>query len=439
MKRLVKLAWLALVLLVATTAFAQPFPDDRPARRAFSQAELDQMLAPIALYPDSLLSQILMASTYPRDLAEAASWSRYNSGMRGDTAVRAVEDRDWDPSVTSLVAFPEILAMMDERRDWVQRLADAYLEQPDQVMESIQHLRRRADEAGTLRSSEEIVIERRGDDYVIEPPSPEIVYVPYYDARVVYGSWWWPSYQPVWWRPWAGYWYRPGYRGYCWGPRVHVGSGFFYGSVDWRNRHLRYSMSRPWYVRHHHHWRDGHRWVRDDRRGDHRGRDGDRHRWRDGDRDRRRGDRGQSAPPSNEIRRSSDRLPLEQRDLRPRETRQPRDSRSSNDGFFAPQPQVQQPQRASAPLTTTAPRYPAAAPAAPVQREAPRPVVAQPAPVQAAPAEAVPLTRASAPRPQPVERERERPQPAERSAPAEPSSAPSSGLSRGSFGRGDRR
>lgn len=291
MKRLMNWAWIAAAFLFASAALAQaPYPEERPARRAFSQAELDQVLAPIALYPDSLLSQILMASTYPRDLAEAASWSRRNRGIRGEAAVRAAEGRDWDPSVISLVAFPEILAMMDERRDWTERIAQAYLEQPEDVMDSVQHLRRRADEAGSLKSSEEIVVHREGDHYTIDTPSPEIVYVPYYDPRVVYGAWWWPSYEPVWWRPWPGWRYRYGYRGYAWGPSIFVGPSFFYGSIDWHDRHLRWSHHRPWYYRGDH-WHRGDRWVRDPRRGDWHWH-GDRHRWRDGDRDRRRdGDR----------------------------------------------------------------------------------------------------------------------------------------------------
>src|SRR5688572_11437817 len=174
MKQLWKMMWIAMLVLFTGAATAQY---REPPRGGFSQAELDQMLAPIALYPDSLLSQILTASTYPQDVAEAASWSRVNSGLRGETAVRQVEREQWDPSVIALVAFPQVLAMMDERRDWAERLGDAFMAQPNQVMDTVQELRARADANGTLASGEEIVVQRQGRDYVIESPTPEVLYV----------------------------------------------------------------------------------------------------------------------------------------------------------------------------------------------------------------------------------------------------------------------
>lgn len=285
MKWLARFVWCTLaVLFTSSAAWAQ---DSEPGyRQSFSQAELDQMLAPIALYPDSLLSQILMAATYPQDVYEAASWSRVNPELRGDTAVRAVEGEPWDPSVTSLVAFPQVLAMMDEQRDWTERLGDAYVGQANQVMDTIQELRARADASGMLRSSDEILVKRHGDDYIIEPPTPEVVYVPYYDPRVAYGNWWWSDYQPVYWRPWSGYSYYPRYGGFGWGYGVTLGSGFFFGAIDWPRRYVRYSSHRPWYFRGDR-YRPGNRWTHD---RDHRWRrDGDR--WRDRDRDGRRDDR----------------------------------------------------------------------------------------------------------------------------------------------------
>ena len=296
------LRWVGLVAaaIFAAAALAQSGPQygEPRSRMTFAQAELDQMLAPIALYPDALLSQILMAATYPREVAEAASWSRANAGMRGDQAVRAVERQDWDPSVISLVAFPQVLAMMDERRGWTERLGTAFLDQPDQVMDTVQHLRRRADAAGSLRTSEEIVVQRQGYDYVIDSPSPEVVYVPYYDPRVAYGNWWWPDYQPVYWNPWPGYGYRTGYRGLGWGYGISLGSGFFFGSFDWPRRYLRYSSHRPWY-HHGHGYHGGHRWTHGrDYPHDHRGRDGRTDR-RDGRHDRhdaRAGDHRAAAP-----------------------------------------------------------------------------------------------------------------------------------------------
>ena len=109
------------------------------------QAELDQMLAPIALYPDALLSQVLMAATYPIEVVEAARWSRANPGLQGDDAVRAVQNEDWDPSVKSLVAFPQILQRMDEKLEWTRSLGDAFLAQEPQMMDQVQQLRQRAE------------------------------------------------------------------------------------------------------------------------------------------------------------------------------------------------------------------------------------------------------------------------------------------------------
>jgi len=167
------------------------------------------MLAPIALYPDALLSQILMASTYPIEIVEAARWSRRNPGLDGDRAVRAVERNDWDPSVKSLVAFPQILALMDEKLEWTQRLGDAFFSQQADVMDTVQYLRQKAYTAGNLGSTDQLRVNRQGQAIVIELANPELIYVPYYNPTVAYGTWWWPTYQPVYWASWPGYYVRP--------------------------------------------------------------------------------------------------------------------------------------------------------------------------------------------------------------------------------------
>lgn len=229
--------------LAASVAFAQqPLPspggrqDDRPQ---FRQEELDQMLAPIALYPDALLSQVLMAATYPLEVVQAARWSRANPGLKGEQAVRAVEGRDWDPSVKSLVAFPQVLAMMDERLDWTERLGDAFLGQQADVMDSVQFLRDKAYAAGNLRSNERMRVTREDRTIVIEPPEPQVVYVPVYNPTVVYGGWWWPAYPPVYWPAPVVYYPRPAYvSGFVWGVGVSIGAGFFYGACDWPRRQV---------------------------------------------------------------------------------------------------------------------------------------------------------------------------------------------------------
>ncbi len=205
---------------------------------AFTQQQLDQMLAPIALYPDPLLSQVLMASTYPIEVVEAARWSKANPGLKGDDAVRAVAQQDWDPSVKSLVAFPQVLSWMDENLDWTRNLGDAFLAQEPQVMETVQTLRQRAQAAGTLRSDDRYRVVSEAGAIAVVPVSPQIIYVPYYDPRVVYGPWWWPAYPPVRWRPWPDYYARPGYA-MGWGPGIGISAGFFFGAVDWHRRHVR--------------------------------------------------------------------------------------------------------------------------------------------------------------------------------------------------------
>ena len=141
----------------------------KQSRPAFTQQELDQMLAPIALYPDSLLSQILMASSYPLEVVEAARWSKANPNLKGDQAVQAVAQNSWDPSVKSLVAFPQILMMMDEKLNWMERLGDAFLAQQQQVMDTVQNLRQKASAAGNLASNDQIRVDQQGQSIAIQP------------------------------------------------------------------------------------------------------------------------------------------------------------------------------------------------------------------------------------------------------------------------------
>ena len=204
--------------------------------QTYSQPALDQMLAPIALYPDPLLSQILMGSTYPLEVVQAARWSNAYPQLEGDDAVRAVVNEDWDPSVKSLVAFPRVLAMMDERLDWTEQLGEAFLAQESQVLDTVQALRQRAYAAGNLRSNPDVRVTREGNLLVIDPVSPQLVYVPYYDPWVVYGRWWWPMHPPVGWAPWPGD-VRPGVSvAIHWGGGIRLSTGFFYGALDW-HRH----------------------------------------------------------------------------------------------------------------------------------------------------------------------------------------------------------
>jgi len=211
----------------------------KQSRPAFTQQELDQMLAPIALYPDSLLSQILMASSYPLEVVEAARWSKANPNLKGDQAVQAVAQNSWDPSVKSLVAFPQILMMMDDKLNWTERLGDAFLAQQQQVMDTVQNLRQKASAAGNLTSNEQIRVDQQGQSIVVEPANPQVIYVPYYNPMVIYGPWWWPAYPPVYWGPWPGYFIGPGFGvGFAWGIGISVCPGFFFGTFNWPYRHV---------------------------------------------------------------------------------------------------------------------------------------------------------------------------------------------------------
>jgi hypothetical protein len=164
--------------------------------------ELDQMLAPIALYPDSLLSQILMAASYPLEIVEAARWSKANPALKGDAAVQAVKDKGWDASVMSLVAFPDVLNQMSEHLDWTQKLGDAMIGQQADVADSIQRLRGKANAAGNLKTTPQQTVTTQGSgdnvQYVIEPTNPEVIYAPSYNPTWAYGGWPNPAYPPFW-------------------------------------------------------------------------------------------------------------------------------------------------------------------------------------------------------------------------------------------------
>ena len=160
----------------AARALAQAGP------KAFSPEELDQILAPIALYDDALLSQVLMATSYPLEIVEAARWSQANPNLKGDAAVTAVADKTWDVSVKSLVAFPSILKQLSDHLDWTQKLGDAMIGQQADVATSIQRLRAKASAAGTLKTGKEqtVTTQTQGSETIIaiQPTDPQVVYVP---------------------------------------------------------------------------------------------------------------------------------------------------------------------------------------------------------------------------------------------------------------------
>src|SRR5215472_12069466 len=168
-------------------------PAAAPAAPVFKPEELDQLLAPIALYPDDLLAQVLMAATYPLEIVQADRWVKdpKNAKLKGEQLASALENQPWDPSVKSLVPFPQVLDMMSQQLDWTQKLGDAFLAQQKDVMDTVQRLRRKAQAAETLKTNEQQVVktEPASQTIVIQPANPQVVYVPAYNPTVVYGTW----------------------------------------------------------------------------------------------------------------------------------------------------------------------------------------------------------------------------------------------------------
>ena len=246
--RITALAACVLAAALALDVRASPAPADQstptpstPSQQAvFSKEEIAQLVAPVALYPDALLAQVLMASTYPGDVADAAAWSKAHPEAKGESAVKAVANEPWDPSVQSLVAFPQALLMLGQDINWVQKLGDAFLAQPSDVTATVQELRRQAQAAGNLKSNEQQKVAQEpasgssSQTIIIESAAPDVVYVPSYDPTYVYGGWAYPSYPPMYYPP-PSYWYPAGgalVGGIMFGAGMAI-AGEFWGDVAW--------------------------------------------------------------------------------------------------------------------------------------------------------------------------------------------------------------
>jgi Predicted membrane protein len=209
-----------------------------------SNQQLDSLTAPIALYPDALLAQVLMAATFPQDVEAAAQWSKANSKLQGDDAVKAVASEPWDPSVQSLVAFPQVLATMASKPDWVSQLGTAFLGQPNDVMDSVQRLRKQAQAAGNLKTSsqQKVVVEQ--STIQIVPANPQVVYVPTYNPTVVYGTWPYPAYPPVYVPPPPGYAIASGFAaGLAFGAGIAVANSLW-GGFNWNTHDVNINVNR---------------------------------------------------------------------------------------------------------------------------------------------------------------------------------------------------
>ncbi|HUP06581.1 MAG TPA: DUF3300 domain-containing protein [Caldimonas sp.] len=210
-------------------------PESGAANEAYTQDELDALLTPVALYPDALLSQLLMASTYPLEVVEADRFMRQNAGLQGEALDDALAKKRWDPSVQSLAGYPKVLAMMSEKLEWTERLGNAVLEDEGRVMDTVQSLRRRARAAGHLESTAEQKVVTERDTIVIEPTQKDVVYVYDYDPAWVYGAYWSAA---------AASYYGRYYGGYSYSVSVsystyRISSNHWNGSrADWSNRRL---------------------------------------------------------------------------------------------------------------------------------------------------------------------------------------------------------
>jgi hypothetical protein len=231
---LVSCVSIGLVLLLA----APPLPRAQQPSASpppFKPEELEQIVAPIALYPDPLIAQIFMASTYPLEVVQAARFAKANPNLKGDALNEELKKQTWDDSVKSLVSFPQVLEMMDNQLEWMQKLGDAVLAQQKDTMGAIQRLRAKAQSAGNLKSTEQqkvIVEQAEGQPQQqtvirIEPASPDVIYVPTYNPTVVYGGWPYPAYPPY-------YYYPPYYPvGYFATAAIAFGIGMAVGGAIW--------------------------------------------------------------------------------------------------------------------------------------------------------------------------------------------------------------
>ena len=230
---------LALVMALPPLALGQ----GQEAKQSFRQEEIDQLVAPIALYPDSLISQILMASTYPLEVVQADRWAKQHKDLKGDALTASLEKQDWDASVKSLVNFPQVLQMMSEKLDWTQKLGDAFLAQQKEVMDTIQKLRVKAQDQGNLKTTTEqkVIVEEKV--IRIEPANPQVVYVPTYNPTVVYGAWPYPAYPPY-------YYYPPGYVAgaavFTFAAGVALGAawGYAWGGCNWHGGDVNIDVNR---------------------------------------------------------------------------------------------------------------------------------------------------------------------------------------------------
>lgn len=229
----------------AAQAPPPPGPPSAPPSAPLSPQQLQQLVAPIALYPDSLVAQVLAAATYPTQIVEAQRFLEQNSGLTGNALASAVDQQDWDPSVKALTAFPSVLSDMNQNLSWTSELGDANYNQPEDVMNAVQTMRRQAQQAGNLQNTPQENVQDVNGGIQIVPADPQVVYVPVYDPDFVFGYpvGLWPGFSP-WWTvggpgiffgvgigigPWMGFGWGWRHWGLGWGPHP----GVWFGGARW--------------------------------------------------------------------------------------------------------------------------------------------------------------------------------------------------------------
>jgi hypothetical protein len=221
---------------------ASPSSSSEAVQAAWSPDELNQLVAPIALYPDALVAQVVAAASYPPEIEEADGWVQQHSGLKGEELAKAADSQSWDPSVKALTQFPSVLATMDKNLSWTSALGEAYVNQPQNVLDAVQEMRRRAQQAGNLESTPQEAVTTEGQTIAIQPADPEVVYVPAYDPWGVYGE---PlAFYPGWDDGVPGGYVEPGI---AFGLGIGVGAfgGFGWGwhhwGADWHGREVLYN------------------------------------------------------------------------------------------------------------------------------------------------------------------------------------------------------
>jgi uncharacterized membrane protein YgcG len=218
-------------------------PQDQPPAAQLTPEQLQELVAPIALYPDALVAQILAASAYPTQIVEAERFLQQNPGLKGAALGAEVDKQDWDPSVKALTQFPSVLADMDKNLSWTSELGDANYNQQADVMGAVQFMRKKAEQAGTLKTTPQQNVTTEGPAVVIQPANPDVVYVPDYDPELIYGYpvGLWPGFYP-WWG--VGGPYLSFGVGFGIGPFFGFGWGWHAWGFDWYHRGLLYGGGR---------------------------------------------------------------------------------------------------------------------------------------------------------------------------------------------------